>query len=145
MKESKMKHVKSLILSTLIAGGCAFAQSATDWTGRYANMSESSFVYTLDLTKDGQAIYREPDPEGGKALVLKGKWTLVDSVLTVDLGKKGRYMYSAQAKLSWESFGCREASQGFEIKSTPRGNSKDSGFHLWRASDLKRADQCKRL
>jgi hypothetical protein len=136
-----------LLLANVVAVSFAVAQtiSPNEIAGRYANMSESSFVYTLDLGKDGQATYREPDPEGGKALVLKGKWTLADSVLTVNLGKEGRYTYTPQAKLSWQSFGCREATQGLEIKSTPRGNTKDPSYHVWRATDLKRADQCKRL
>lgn len=140
-----MKYLNFVTVVTLLVCNSAFAQTATDLAGRYANRSESSFVYTLDLGKDGQATYREPDAEGGKALVLKGKWMLADSVLTVDLGKKGRYVYTPQAKLSWQSFGCREATQGLEIKSTPRGKSEDSGYNVWKAEDLKRADRCKRI
>jgi hypothetical protein len=123
----------------------ASAQTVTDWAGRFENRSESSFAYTLDLARDGQATYRESDTEGGKALVLKGKWAVSGGLLTVDLGKKGRYAYVPQTKLSWQSFGCREATPGLEIRSTPRGASKDAGFNLWRESDLKRADQCKRV
>ncbi len=113
--------------------------------GKYANYSENSFVYTLDLAKDGAATYREPDPEGGKSLTLKGKWAIADGLLIVDLGKKGRYTYKPQPKLSWESFGCREATAGLEIKSTPRGKSQDPSFHVWLAQDLKRVERCKRI
>lgn len=114
-------------------------------SGKYANYSENSFVYKLDLSKDGQAIYREADPEGGKSLTLKGKWSVADGLLTVDFGKKGRYTYKPQSKLSWESFGCREATSGLEIQSTPRGKSKDPSFHVWLAEDLKRAERCRRI
>ncbi len=113
--------------------------------GKYSNRSESEFVYTLDLAKDGQATYREPDAETGKTLVLKGKWALADGSVSVDFGNKGRYVYATKSKLSWESFGCRDASAGLEIKSTPRGKSQDSGYHVWRVEDLKRADRCKRV
>lgn len=136
-----------LFFASAIVQFSAVAQTATpvELAGKYANRSESSFVYTLDLAKDGQATYREPDPEGGRALTLKGKWTLADGVMTVDFGKKGRYVYAPKPKLSWESFGCREATQGLEIVSTPRGKSQDPGYHVWRSEDLKRSDRCKRL
>jgi hypothetical protein len=145
MKIKKYLTLLGVALSTLATSLLAQTLASIDLAGRYTNRSESSFIYTLNLTKDGQATYREPDPEGGKSLTFKGKWTLADNVLIVDFGKIGRYTFLPHAKLSWESFGCKEASLGLEIKSTPKGKTTDSAYHVWRANDLKNADRCKRI
>lgn len=126
---------------------CQSAQAVTDaeLVGLYKNYSESSFVFTLKLDKDGKATWTEPDPVGGKSLVLIGKWQLAGSQVELKLAKTGSYRYAVKENLPWESFGCKGGSFGLAIEATPKGASKDAGYHVWRAGDLKKAERCQRV
>ena len=118
---------------------------ARELAGLYENRTESSFSYSLNLQKDGKAIYREPDPEEGKVIVLRGSWTQDGNQVVVDFGAKGKYRYEVQEKLSWSGFGCKGASFGLANQGTTRVPRPDSAHDVWLKTDLRRADTCVHL
>lgn len=115
---------------------------ARELAGLYENRSESSFSYSLNLQKDGKAIYREPDPEEGKVIVLRGAWKQDGNQVVVDFGAKGKYRYEVLDKLSWAAFGCKGASFGLANQATTRAARPDSAHDVWLKTDLRRADSC---
>lgn len=131
-----------LLASLLAVSSSALAR---DVVGRYENRSESAFSYALNLQKGGKAVYEEPDPEEGKVLVLRGRWTQDGNQVVVDFGPKGKYRYEVQDKLSWASFGCKGESFGLANRATARASKPDAAHDLWLKSDLRNADACKRL
>jgi hypothetical protein len=118
------------------------AALARDVVGRYENRSESAFSYSRNLQKDGKAVYEEPDPESGKNLVLRGRWSQEGNQVMVDFGAKGKYRYEVQDKLSWAAFGCKGATFGLANRATARAAKPDAAHDLWLKADLRNADAC---
>ena len=116
-----------------------------DVIGTYENRSESSFIFSLQINKDGSALYQEPDPEGKKTIKLRGKWRATGNNLEINFGKAGRYSYSIQPSLSWADFGCRGSSFGLKNLSTPQDQKGSINHNVWRKSDMKKADACRPL
>ena len=139
---SKWVCSAGVLASFLVASSGALAR---DVVGHYENRSESSFSYALNLQKDGKAVYQEPDTEGGKDLILRGRWSQDGNQVLVDFGAKGKYRYEVQDKLSWASFGCRGDSFGLANRATARATKPDGAYDLWLKTDLRKADACKRL
>ena len=127
-----------LALST----AAALAQSpAIGVVGSYENHSESSFIQELTLAKDGVATYREPDPMSGKAFVAKGKWVQSAETVEVDLGRRGKYVYTVNPSLSWAEFGCKGSSYGLAAKDHPKQFRSDN---LFRKESSKKIASCQR-
>ena len=80
----KLNFRAAVVSLSLIASTAMAQPSATAVLGAYENHSESSFVQQLTLAKDGVALYREPDMEGGKSFVAKGKWSQSAEKIEVD-------------------------------------------------------------
>ena len=116
--------------------------STNDLIGIYENRSESEFIFTLQIEKNGSAIYEEPDLETGRSIKLRGNWKKDGDDLVLNFGKKGSYRYSVKQRLSWAAFGCKGESFGLENKSTPRSKKRDSSHDVWRKVDMKKADTC---
>lgn len=121
---------------------CSLPAMARDLVGVYENRSESAFSYTLQLQKDGKAVYREPDPDTGKVFALRGTWSIDGTALVADFGAKGKYRYAISEELTWASFGCKGASFGLANKGTPRSAQPSLAHDLWIKSDLRKADAC---
>lgn len=142
MKTNLFNLVTEVALAMTVLVCQSHAAQASDVTGVYENRSETEFVYVLTLTKDGAATWNELGGEGGKSLVLKGKWQLNGDAVELVLPKEGKYIYKVQEKLSWENFGCKGASFGLSSEVIPKVSGKDARYDLWRKADLKRADKC---
>jgi hypothetical protein len=138
------KHfAKGTLVGLMLIVNNAQAQISPQ-VGDYENRSESYFVYKLSLKKDGKARYFEPDAETGKNVVHNGIWSSQGESVTVDFGRKGKYVFEVKDKLSWASFGCKGGTPGLKSISTPRGKG-DVTHDVWRSVDLKRADRCQRV
>lgn len=110
--------------------------------GTYENRSESSFIFSLQIKKDGSALYQETDPEAQKTMKLRGKWKRTGNNIEINFGKAGRYSYSIQPGLSWADFGCKGGSFGLKNLSTPRNKNGSVAHNVWRKSDMKKAETC---
>ena len=113
-----------------------------DIVGTYENRSESSFIFSLQINKDGSALYQELDPEIQKTIKLRGKWKMTGNNLEINFGKAGRYSYSIQPSLSWSDFGCKGGSFGLKNLSTPKAKAGSIVHNVWRKSDMKKAEIC---
>ena len=116
-----------------------------DLIGIYENRSESEFIFTFELKKNGSATYLEPNAETGKTLKSNGRWKQEGSNLNISFGKSVNYQYTIQTNLSWADFGCKGGSFGLKNESIPKSKTRSVVHDVWRKSDLKKADACQPL
>lgn len=143
-------NIKTALFSVAFASvtflGASHAATEAGVVGSYRTNNETEFNFDLTISKDGKAVYSEFDPMGDeKPFIHRGKWVLEGSTLTLDFAKKGRYVYAVTDQLTWANFGCKGASFGLAIKSTPKAKSSDSNYFVFRKSDLQKVDRCNRL